>query len=81
MGLGARGTNPSLVLVVWSSEKNAEIKYFFLHYDERGREFEYQSLRGALEFAKSLGGKIVITTPKLLGIGKINISMNLASRN
>ena len=61
------------ILVVWSSEENAEIKYFFLHYDQRGREFEYQLLRGALEFAKSLGGKSIITTPKLLGIGEVNI--------
>ena len=29
------------ILVVWSSEEKAEIKYFFLHYDQRGREFEY----------------------------------------
>ena len=46
---------------------------FFLHYDQRGREFEYQLLKGALEFVKSLGGKSIITTPKLLGIGEINI--------
>ena len=45
----------------------------FFHYDQRGREFEYQLLRGAIEFAKSLGGKSIITTPKLLGIGEINI--------
>ena len=61
------------MLVVWSSEENAEIKYFFLHYDQRGREFEYQLLRGALEFAKSLGCKSIITAPKLLGIGEVNI--------
>ena len=61
------------ILVVWSSEEIAEIKYFFLHYDQRGREFEYQLLRGALEFAKSFGGKSIITTPKLLGIGEVNI--------
>ena len=54
-------------------QKNAEIKYFFLHYDQRGREFEYQLLRGALEFAKSLGCKRIITAPKLLGIGEVNI--------
>ena len=61
------------ILVVWSSEENAEIKYFFLHYDQRGREFEYQLLRGALEFVKSLGGKRIITTHKQLGIGEVNI--------
>ena len=54
-------------------EKNPEIKYFFLHYDQRGREFEYQLLRSALEFAKSLGCKSIITTPKQLGIGDVNI--------
>ena len=61
------------ILVVWSSEEKAEIKYFFLHYDQQGREFEYQLLRGALEFAKSLGCKRIITAPKLLGIGEVNI--------
>ena len=61
------------ILVVWSSEENAEIKYFFLHYDKRRRVFKYQLLRVALEFAESLGGKSVITTPKLLGIGEVNI--------
>ena len=62
-----------LIYVVWLSAENAEIKYFFLNYDQREREFEYQLLRGALEFVKSLGGKSIITTPKLLGIGEINI--------
>ena len=62
-----------MIYVVWLSAENAEIKYFFLHYDQRGREFEYQLLRGAIEFAKSLGGKRIITTPKLLGIGEVNI--------
>ena len=59
--------------MVWSTEEIAEIKYFFLYFDQRRREFEYQLLRGALEFVKSLGGKSIITTPKLLGIGEINI--------
>ncbi|MAA69784.1 MAG: hypothetical protein CL915_13720 [Deltaproteobacteria bacterium] len=61
------------IFVAWSSEENAEIKYFFLHYDQRGREFEYKLLRSALEFVKSLGGKRIITTHKLLGIGEVNI--------
>ena len=30
-------------------------------------------MRGALEFVKSLDGKSIITTPKLLGIGEVNI--------
>ena len=45
----------------------------FLHYDQRRKEFEHQLLRVALEFAESLGGKSIITTPKLLGIGEVNI--------
>ena len=61
------------ILVLWSSGENAEIKYFFLHYDQRGREFEYQLLRSALEFGKSLSCKSIITTPKQLGIGDVNI--------
>ena len=61
------------IFLVWSTEENAEIKYFFLHYDQRGREFEYQLLRSAHEFATSLGGKSIVTTPKLLEIGEVNI--------
>ena len=61
------------LLVIWLSEEHAQIKCFFLHCDQRGREFEYQLLSGALEFVKSLGGKSITTTPKLLGIGEINI--------
>ncbi len=61
------------IFLVWSTEENAEIKYFFLHYDQREREFEYQLLRSALEFATSLGGKSIITTLKLLEIGEVNI--------
>ena len=61
------------ILVLWSTGENAEIKYYFLHHDQRGREFEYQLLRGALEFAKSLGCKSIITTPKLLGNGDVNV--------
>ena len=30
-------------------------------------------MRGALEFAKSFGGKSIVTTPKLLGIGEVNM--------
>ena len=56
-----------------ASEENAEIKFFFLHYDQRRREFEYQLLRSPLEFATSLGGKSIITTPKLLEIGEVYI--------
>ena len=61
------------ILVVWSSEEIAGIKYFFLHYDQRRREYEYHLLRVAVDFAESLGGKSIVTTPKLLGIGEVNI--------
>ncbi|MEC8594647.1 MAG: hypothetical protein VXY74_07565 [SAR324 cluster bacterium] len=71
--LEQEGQIQDLILVLWSSGENAEIKYFFLHYDQRGREFEYQLLRCTLEFAESLGGKSTITTPKLLGNSDFNI--------
>ena len=72
MGIGARGADPRFGSLCFGHLEKMQKSNFF-HYDQRGREFEYQLLRGALEFAKSLCCKSIITTPKLLGIGDVNI--------